>query len=263
MSLLDLQAPANVPEHVVAGVRDQLEFLAPKCGLAVTAVIGREAGLRIGTVEATAHDELSADHVWYRVGTPGRRCAALMIDVPAVARLAELFMGGSGSGGDRVPSALELSIVERRLGSLLSGFDDVLGAFGVDGHEVAAVDPADFNPEPHQVRAQIEVVIEAIAIPFILVLPASNHAVHTNAPIDSSSVFAEALRDIPLSVSIRFESVILTAEELDELEPGDVIRLEQPANASLVGIVDNHRVFTGRAGRHGRRLALEIFEVSQ
>ena len=263
MSLADLQAPANVPEHVVTAVQTQLEFLAPKCGLAVTSVIGREASLRIRSVEATANGDTVGDYAWYRVGAAGHRSAAMLIATSAVARLAELFMGGNGGGGDRVPSGLEVSIVQRRLGSLLVGLDPVLAAFGVEGHDVTPMDLADCNLDPHQVRATIEVAIDDIAIPLTLVLPASHHAVRTAAPIDTGSVFAEALRDIPLSVSIRFESVMLNANELDGLEPGDVIRLEQPEDASVVGIVDNQRVFTGRAGRHGRRLALEIFEVSQ
>jgi flagellar motor switch protein FliM len=263
MSLADLQAPANVPEHVVSGVRGELEYLAPKCGLAVTSVIGREASLRIALVEASAA-EPSGEYACYRVGAAGHRCAALLIAAPAVARLAELFMGGTGGGTDRQPSALEGSIVERRLGSLLMGLDAVLAQFGVDGHEVAALETfRDLSLEPHQVRVTIEIVIDDVAIPMILILPASHHAVRANVPLDTTSVFAEALRDIPLSVSVRFESVVLTAEELDDLEPGDVIRLEQPENASLVGIVDNQRVFVGRAGRRGRRLAVEIFEVCQ
>jgi flagellar motor switch protein FliM len=260
MSLADLQAPANVPEHVVTAVRSQLEYLAPKCGLAVTSVIGREASLRIGTVEATALDP-DGDLAWYRVGPVGHRCAALMMTTPAVSRLAELFMGGTGGGSDRAPSDLEESIVQRRLGSLLLGLDNVLAEFGVEGHEIST---GDVNLEPHQVRATIEVIIGDVAIPMTLVLPASVHAVRAAAlPIDTGSVFAEAMRDIPLALSVRFESVMLTAEELDDLEPGDVIRLEQPENARLVGLVDGQQVFTARAGRHGRRLAVEIFEVSQ
>ena len=264
MSLADLQAPANVPEHVVAAVRTRLELLAPKCGLAVTSVIGREASLRVASVDASPA-EADGDACWYRVGPAGHRCAALMIATPAVARLAELFMGGAGAGADRVPTALEASIVERRLGSLLMGLDAVLAQFGVESHDVAAVESlADLSLEPHQVRATIEVAIDAVAIPLALILPASHHAVRAPAPpLDTGSVFAEALRDIPLSVSVRFESVTLTAVELNDLEPGDVIRLEQPENAALVGLVENQRVFVGRAGRHGRRLAVEIFDVSQ
>jgi flagellar motor switch protein FliM len=265
MSLADLQAPANVPEHVVTAVQTQLEFLAPKCGLAVTSVIGREASLRVAAVEATSHGDVTGDYAWFRVGNAGHRCAALMMRDAEVARLAELFMGGDAKGTDRVPTMLESSIVERRLGSLLTGLDDVLAVFGVEGHSVSPVAASEFNLEPHQIRATLEVAIGDAAIPITLVLPAAHHAVRadTAAALDTSSVFAEALGDVPVSVSIRFEAVSMSANELDDLEPGDVIRLDQPENAAIVGLVDGIRVFSGHAGRHGRHLAVEIFEVSQ
>lgn len=264
MSLLDLQTPANVPEHVVTAVQTQLEFLAPKCGLAVTAAVGREASLQIATVEAGAHYEGDAERSWFRVGDPMRRCAAMVMDPAAVARLAELFMGGDGRGEDRSPGPLEWSIVVRRLGSLLTGLDEMLRTFGVEESDVAVVESvSDLNLEPHQVRATIEVRIGDVGIPITLVLPASHHAVRAVVPVETSAALAEALSDVPVSVAIRFESVMLSVEELDDLALGDVIRLDQPETAALVGLIDGRRMFTGHMGRHGRRMALKINGVSQ
>jgi flagellar motor switch protein FliM len=187
-----------------------------------------------------------------------------MLGAPAVARLAELFMGGDAKGEDRAPTALEVQIVERRLGSLLTGLDDVLAAFGVEGHAVVPVgSESDLNLETHQVRSTLEIAIGDTAVPIMLILPAAQHAVRAVEPVDADSVFAAALRDVPVSVAIRYEAVTLSANELDDLEPGDVIRLEQPENARVVGFVDGLRFFTGFAGRHGRRLAVEISEVCQ
>lgn len=264
MSLSDLQAPASVPEHVVTAVQSQLEFLAPKCGLAVTAAVGREASLVIASVTSAANHDFGEDLVWYRVGNPAHRCAALVMQVSAMARLAELFMGGNGVGEDRVPSPLEAGIVSRRLGSLLTGLDEVLAVFGVTESMVVPVGAMnELNLEPQQVRATIEVRIGQVGIPITLVLPAASHAVRAPVELDTSSVFAEALRDVPVSVDIRFEPVTLTAEELDALEVGDIVRLDQPEHARLVGIVDGQRVFVGQMGRHGKRLAIEIAELAQ
>lgn len=265
MSLLDLQAPAaNVPEHVVAAVRAQLELLAPKCGLAVTSVVGREANLAIGDVEAFSGDPFEGEMAWFRVGDPMGRAGALVLSLTGVARLAELFMGGDGRGPERAPAPLEWSIVVKRLGSVLVGMGEVLASFGIDSVQVAPVDEHELNLESHQVRAVIDVRIGGIAVPVTLVLPAAHHVVRTAAPqIETSSALAEALAEVPVSVAIRFASVEMSAEELDGLEPGDVIRLDQPEHAPLIGLVDNKRMFTGHVGRNGRRLAMKIAEIAQ
>ena len=81
--------------------------------------------------------------------------------------------------------------------------------------------------------------------------------------VETSAALMEALIDVPVSVAIRFEPVELTAEELDDLALGDVIRLDQPEDARLVGFVEGRRLFGGHLGRHGRRLALKISDVNQ
>ncbi|MDP1793337.1 MAG: FliM/FliN family flagellar motor switch protein [Acidimicrobiales bacterium] len=265
MSLLDLQAPAaNVPEHVVAGVKGQLELLAPKCGLAMTSVVGREANLQIGDVESFAGDHPEGDFSWFRVGDPVGRSAALFVSLAGVARLAELFMGGDGRGPDRAPAPLEWSIVLKRIGSVLTGMGEVLGAFGVDSLNVTPVDEAELNLESHQIRAVIDVKIGGIGVPITLVLPAAHHVVRSAAPqVETSAALTEALSEVPVSVAIRFASVEMSADELDGLEVGDVIRLDQPEHAPLVGMVDNKFMFTGHVGRHGRRLAMKIVEIAQ
>lgn len=265
MSLLDLQAPtANVPDHVVAGVKSQLELLAPKCGLAITSVVGREANLKIGEVEAFSGTEFEGEVAWFRVGDPVGRSGALVVSLPGVARLAELFMGGDGRGPERAPAPLEWSIVVRRLDSVLFGLAEVLGAFGIDSLAVAPVEPSELNLESHQVRASLDVAIGGIAVPLTLVLPAAHHVVRSAAPqIETSSALVDALSEVPVSVAIRYAAVEMRAEELDDLEPGDVIRLDQSEHAPLIGLVDNKHMFTGFVGRHGRRLAMKIAEIAQ
>lgn len=265
MSLLDLQAPtANVPDHVVEGVRHQLELVAPKCGLAVTSVVGREATLAITGVDAEAGFEFDGDNAWFRVGDPMGRSGALVVSLAGVARLAELFMGGDGRGPDRAPAPLEWSIVVKRLGSVLSGMGEVLAAFGIDSLHAAPVDPAELNLESHQIRAVIDVTIGGVGVPVTLVLPAAHHVVRTAAPpVETSAALADALSEVPVSVAIRYAAVEMSADELDDLEPGDVIRLDQSEHAPLIGIVDNKQMFTGFVGRQGRRLAMKIAEIAQ
>ncbi len=265
MSLLDLQAPtANVPDHVVAGVKAQLELLAPKCGLAVTSVVGREANLKIGEVEASSGTEFESEVAWFRVGDPMGRSGALVVSLAGVSRLAELFMGGDGRGPERSPAPLEWQIVVRRLGSVLVGMVEVLGAFGIDSQQIAPVEPAELNLESHQVRATFDVTIGGVGVPVTLVLPAAHHVVRSAAPVvETSSALAEALSEVPVSVAIRYAAVEMSAEELDGLEPGDVIRLDQPEHAPLIGMLDNKHLFTGFIGRNGRRLAMKIAEIAQ
>lgn len=265
MSLLDLQAPvANVPEHVVDGVKHHLELLAPKCGLSVTSVVGREANLVISSVEAGSGTEFEDEVAWFRVGDPMGRSGALVVTLAGVSRLAELFMGGDGRGAERAPAPLEWSIVIKRLGSVLTGMGEVLAAFGIDNGNISLVEPAELNLESHQVRAVIDVTIGGIAVPVTLVLPAAHHVVRSAAPqVETSAALTEALHEVPVSVAIRYRAVEMSAEELDGLELGDVIRLDQLEHAPLIGLVDNKHMFTGFIGRHGKRLAMKIAEIAQ
>ena len=192
------------------------------------------------------------------------RCGALVVSLAGVSRLAELFMGGDGKGSERAPGPLEWSIVLKRLGSVLTGMGEVLAAFGVDSLAVALVEPTELNLESHQVRAVIDITIGGIAVPVTLVLPAAHHVVRNAVPqIETSSALADALGEVPVSVAIRYTAVQMSAEELDGLEPGDVIRLDQPEHAPLVGLVDNKHMFSGFIGRRGRRLAMKIAEIAQ
>ncbi|MEO1062726.1 MAG: flagellar motor switch protein FliM [Actinomycetota bacterium] len=62
--------------------------------------------------------------------------------------------------------------------------------------------------------------------------------------------------EVPLSVRLRASSV--PAVDVAQLRAGDVIRLEHRVDEPAVGVIGDRPVLTGRIGRQGRRLAVQI-----
>ncbi|MDR7392305.1 MAG: FliM/FliN family flagellar motor C-terminal domain-containing protein, partial [Armatimonadota bacterium] len=73
---------------------------------------------------------------------------------------------------------------------------------------------------------------------------------------------AEALRhaveEVTVPVQVRLGRARVTLGDLVALAPHDVIQLDRPAHAPLDVLVEGAVVFSGRPGRVGRRLAVEI-----
>ena len=62
--------------------------------------------------------------------------------------------------------------------------------------------------------------------------------------------------EVPLSVQLRPSSV--PAVDVAQLRAGDVIRLEHRVDEPAIGMIGSRPVLTGRIGRQGRRLAVQI-----
>lgn len=68
------------------------------------------------------------------------------------------------------------------------------------------------------------------------------------------------LRDVRMSVVAQLGTARVTLGELLRLEPGDVIRLATRVDEPIGVCVGDRRVFVGRPGRVGRRLAVQVIE---
>jgi flagellar motor switch protein FliM len=56
---------------------------------------------------------------------------------------------------------------------------------------------------------------------------------------------------------------MVSGAELAIIQPGDVIRLEHRVDEPVIGRLGGTEIFTARAGRHGRRRAVQILEWRQ
>lgn len=267
MRPLDRQPQATATGRAIAGVRKALDRAVPKCELALSAAVRRPAGVTVTSVDAVAAAEACADdrRSWFRIGGRQDRCAALALETPAVVRFADVLMGGRGEQGDGRPSTLEVRLVAGRLTVALECLGELLAAQGVAGTAVEAVDgPAELALDGQLVQAALDIALgEARGAAWLLV-PLAAHAVPAGrADADGGAAVVEALAAVPVPVSVRFAPLSMRASELDGLEVGDVIRLEQPSAATVVAEVGGHPLFRGRPGRQGRRLAVEVVEMDK
>ncbi|HZQ87398.1 MAG TPA: FliM/FliN family flagellar motor switch protein, partial [Acidimicrobiales bacterium] len=190
--------------------------------------------------------------------------AALEVSTTDVARMAEVFMGGPGDADGRTASGLERSVVASRLAGAFACLRGVLGGFGVDGADVVPVESrAEIALDAQLLRVSLRVELADVEAPVALDIPAGAVAVATAARTEPLPELAAALGHVPVSVAVRFAPVTLAAADLDDLAVGDVIRLEQAPGGALLGEVEGRQLFVGRAGRHGRRLAVEVHDVTE
>jgi flagellar motor switch protein FliM len=68
----------------------------------------------------------------------------------------------------------------------------------------------------------------------------------------------DAIEDVPIDVSVRFNPVTLTSAEILGLEVGDVVPLRHLVNEPLVVTVGGTAAYRATTGRNGKRLACRI-----
>lgn len=263
----DRRQAATATGRAVAGVARALDRAVPKCELALSAAMRRPAAVRVAAVDAVSGAEVGAGagRSWFRVGGDAERSAALALDTAAVVRLADVLMGGHGAvDATREPGRLELGLVAGRLTAALAALGDLLAAQGVAPVLVRPVEgPAELTLGSQLVKASLAVSLGGAEATIDLLVPLPGHAAPGEAHADPTATLLESLAAVPLWISLRFPPVRLAAADLDGLEVGDVIRLDQPAPALLVAEVDRRPLFRARTGRQGARLAVEVLDVEE
>lgn len=69
---------------------------------------------------------------------------------------------------------------------------------------------------------------------------------------------APLVQDLPLPVTVQLATTAVPAGDIVALQPGDVLRLEHRVGSDVLGVADDQLVLTGRIGRKGMRLAMEL-----
>lgn len=264
----DHQSGATATGRAVAALAEELDRVAPRCALALSAAVRRSVRVAVDTSSAVAAADLGAEEgrTWFRVGAPGQRCAAVSFEAPAVVRLADVVMGGQGAPSPaRPPTTLELVLVADSLATVLACLADVLATHGVASTVVQPLaGPTELALDGQLVRTTLGITLDTAEVSADLLIPLVGHA----APAGSHDFrpdadLVQSLASVPLSVAVRFPPVRLRACDLDDLEVGDLIRLEQPGDPSVVGEVGGRALFRGRTGRSGRRLAVQVLEIDE
>jgi flagellar motor switch protein FliM len=79
---------------------------------------------------------------------------------------------------------------------------------------------------------------------------------------DSRMQMGERIGQVTLPLTVEVGRADMSVRALLELQAGQVIRLNTPANGELSVLVDDHVKFTGLAGLSGKHLAVQIVRAA-
>jgi flagellar motor switch protein FliM len=194
--------------------------------------------------------------------------------------LVDRLLGGIGKPGVlRRPTELESSliteVVRHAEAALADTFEPLLAV-------QAELQGIEFNPNFVQATNPSEMVavmsyslaileghrsegLLTLCYPFSLLMPAWEMAPKADerppalgAGISDTSVLAGSLPEIQVPVTARLRGTDITAAELTDLQPGDVVRLDHRVDEPVLGVVEGSALLEGRLGRKGKNMALEI-----
>lgn len=267
-SLFDFRDPLPMPaaaSRLVGALTDAVG----RVGLLLASAATRPVPVTCGGVRRVALVEIAAEgDVWAPLscGLPGT-CLLLVPRAGAVA-LADLLMGGSGLGEERAASRLEQTVLMRHLVPSLAPLAHALADHGVTS---LTAGPSSDEPLPPGTGEVVAVLVDALLPSALTVRVALCLPARSLLPAEPERTFptlgaAEAvLANVPVTVSVRLPGSMVSAAEVDELAPGDVLRLDPGATASLTGVLfrdgAERAVLTAGLGRRGRRRAVVVHDL--
>lgn len=214
--------------------------------------------------------------------------ALLEIDVPTGLAMVDRMLGGLGRPiGVRRPTELE-AILLREI------FEDGAGAIGETFRPFVEVEAQlsqiEFNPHLVQTISPSEMVLvlaysvsiahggrsdglATVCYPFSLLQPAAERLgragweqrpiVNLDGDTPAAGTMRAHMADVDVEVGVTLRPSTITAAEIASIQPGDVIRLDHRVDEPVIGRLGGTQIFTARAGRHGRRRAVQILEWRQ
>lgn len=266
--LFDFRDPLPMPagaERLVATLTDAVN----RVGLLLAAAAGRPVPVTSGGVRRVALVEVAGPgDVWAPLdcGLPGT-CLLLLPGGGAVA-LADLLMGGIGTGEERPATRMEQALLVRHVVPALWPMAAALEPYGVTG--LLAGPPSD-DPLPAGTGEVIAVLLDA-ALPagstvrLVLCLPArSLLPAEPEHPLPAPGPAERVLGSVPVTVALRLPASVVRASDMEELAPGDVLRLDPGATEGLTGVLVREggelTVLTAGLGKRGRRRAVVVHDV--
>lgn len=214
--------------------------------------------------------------------------ALIEMNVPMGLTMVDRMLGGMGRPiGVRRPTELESELLKELLGHGAAAIGEAFQPYVDVEAELSTVE---FNPHMVQTISPSEMVLVLVfsvsvahggrsdglvtlCYPFSLLQPAAErlgragwqHRAVVNLDDDASA--AESVRghvsEAEVELSIALRSSTIAAGEVADLQLGDVLRLEHRVDEPVIGRLGGTEVFEARAGRRGRRRAVQILEWRQ
>ena len=265
-SLFDFRDPLPMPAgagRLVAAVA----AAAPRVGLLVGLACGRDVAAECTGVRRAALVEVARPGaVWAPLACGLPDPGLLLVARPDAVALADLLLGGTGEALDRAPSEMEQQLLVRHLVPALRPLTDALADHGVTD---LASGPVTDAPLPTGLGEVVAVPVE-LALPsgatalVTLCLPAKSLLPAEPGPASPEPLSAteRVLADVPVDVALRLPATTVSAEDVEDLAPGDVLHLDPEAAQTLLGVLPGDvTVLTASLGRRGKRRAVVVHDL--
>ena len=194
--------------------------------------------------------------------------------------LVDRLLGGIGKSVEvRRPTALETSLLLDVFGlavaPIRSTFEPILDVephiegIEYNPHFVQAANPSDMvtvlSFSLAVVQGERSESLFTVCYPHSLLEAIEAH-VDAAAPSGPPALGAGAVAvphghwvaDVEVPLSVRLRPVAITAHELRQIRPGDVLRLDHGVDEPVLGMVADSKLLEGRLGQKGKNLALEL-----
>ena len=268
--LFDFRDPLPMPAGASRLVGAVVEA-APRVGLLLGLACGRTVPVSCPTVRRVSLVEVAeTGAVWTPLTCGLADPGLLLVPAAAAVALADLYLGGVGDGEHRPCTTLEAELLLRHTVPALRPLAAALADHGVTSFQPGAVSD---DPLPHGGG-------EVVAVPLDIALPSGTTVTITvclpaksllpgevEAPVPAPSTAAcAALGDVPVEVAVRLGASIVTAQDVEDLRPGDVIRLDPHAADQLLGVLAGAEVevpvLAASLGRRGTHRAVVVHALT-
>lgn len=267
-SLFDFSGPLPMPAGAGRLVTSVVAS-APRVGLLLGLACGRDVVATCPGVRRAALVEVARPGVvWAPLSCGLPDPGLLLVSRTDAVALADLLLGGAGEAQDRAASEMEQQLLVRHVVPALAPVAEALADHGVLG---LAAGPVSDQPLPtgfgEIVAVPLELALPAGPVVVTVCLPAKSllPAEPGPAALEPASATERVLADVCVDVSLRLPSTTVSAEDVEDLAPGDVLSLEPGAVATLLGVLPGGThpitVLTASLGRRGKRRAVVVHDL--
>lgn len=265
------------------------ETFARQLSTVLATTLRSAASCTFGKVEQLSYDEYvrSLPNPSYMIilsMNPLPGAALIQFPLPIAFAAIDRLLGGTADSLSpkrpltEIESNLMRSVVERALRELEYAYETLVRV-------EAEIVQQEFNPQFAQIAAPSDMALivsfdlrigdkrgaATICIPFstlenVLESLASQTLFQDHRTYDPQlwqQLLELALSNVPVELSVRFDTVALTSSDIVDLEVGDVVPLSHPTDKPLTITIDDVRCYQAVSGRRGKRLACLIVGTDQ
>ncbi|MDJ0960894.1 MAG: FliM/FliN family flagellar motor switch protein [Acidimicrobiia bacterium] len=284
MRAFDFRSPSKMPRDHVRRLELTHETFQRAMGAQLSTLLRTMARVELLAIDQVTYDEyirsmpnptvvgmISLDPL------PGE--ALLEMSTSTALTLVDRLLGGIGKPGVmRRPTELESRLIQDLLreaqGALKETFEPLLE---VD----ARFEAIEFNPNFVQATNPSEMVVVmsyslsiiegarsegllTLCYPFSMLMPAWELAPELDerppalGPGAPESHLESHLPEISMPMAIRLRETEVSAAEIAQLQPGDVLRFDHKVDEGVLGVVAGLELVEGRIGRKGKNMALQV-----